>query len=72
MEYHDKNGIVLQAGDLIRWPDGQIDELALTADGELGTDATNRAWISSGRAVPFEYGIFPLTAVDMLEIVKIY
>lgn len=72
MKYHDKNGAILQAGDLIRWPDGRIDELALTADGELGTDATSRAWISSGRAVPFEYGIFPLTAADMVEIVKIY
>lgn len=31
-----------------------------TENGTLGTDATNPSWIASGRAVPCEYGIYPL------------
>lgn len=71
MEYHDKNGAILRAGDLIRWPDGQIDELVLTTDGELATDATNPTWIRLGLADPFDYGCYPLNREDMAEIVKV-
>lgn len=70
MEYHDKNGAILQAGDLIRWPDGQIQKLASTTSGGLGTDATNPVWVENEWAAPFEFGIYPLTAADMAEIVK--
>lgn len=71
MEYHDKNGAILQAGDLIRWPDGRIQKLALTTAGGLGTDATNLVWVENEWAAPFEFGIYPLTAADMAEIVKV-
>ena len=37
----------------------------------LGTDATNPAWIKSGRAVPCEFGIYPLTEDEMKEIEKV-
>lgn len=71
MEYHDKNGAILQAGDFIRWPDGRVDEVALTTAGELATDATNPAWIRAGLADPFDYGCYPLNREDMAEIVKV-
>jgi len=37
----------------------------LTNEGELGIDATNPKWIESGRAIPCEYGIYPLTVHDL-------
>lgn len=29
------------------------------------TDATNPAWIEAGRAVPYEFGVYPLTEEDL-------
>lgn len=40
----------------------------LTTEGELGTDATNPSWIKSGRAVPCEYGIYPLCYAETNEV----
>lgn len=33
-----------------------------------GWDATNPKWIESGRAVPCEYGIYPLTRDETEEV----
>ncbi len=69
--YFDKNGTELSEGDIIRYEDGRWECLYLTDGGELGVDATNKSWIESGRAVPCEYGIYPLTYDDVKEVVKI-
>ena len=65
--YFDRNGVELHEGDIIRLSD--IDngdsELYLTEFNQLGTDATNPVWIANGRAVPCEYGIYPLEYSDM-------
>lgn len=37
----------------------------LDDDCSLGTDATNPNWIKSGRAVPCEYGCYPLELSDL-------
>ena len=58
--YFDRNGIELKDGDIICYEDGRKEKLYLTAEGRLGADATNPSWIESGRAVPCEYGIYPL------------
>lgn len=58
--YYDKNGVEITGGCKIKRPDGKIEKVYLTAENELGTDATNPKWIESGRAIPCEYGIFPL------------
>lgn len=68
--YFDKEGTELHDGDFIRWDNGVIEKLYLTDNGRLGTDATNPIWIASGRAVPCEYGIYPLEWSNMSEIVK--
>lgn len=60
--YFDKNGVAITAGCKIKYPDGKIEEVFSTADGGLGTDATNPKWIEQGRANSCEYGIYPLTA----------
>ena len=69
--YYDRNGIELKDGDIICYEDGRKEKLYLTADGRLGTDATNPSWIKSGRAVPCEYGIDPLEYEEMREISKV-
>ena len=64
--YLDKNGDRIQAGDhLLMWDNGPIMEVARTTEGYLGTDATNPTWIKDGRAVPFEYGMYPLTQEEL-------
>ena len=68
--YFDKEGNELHDGDFIRWDNGIIEKLYTTNNGRLGTDATNPIWIASGRAVPCEYGIYPLERSYMSEIVK--
>lgn len=68
--YFDKNGVELFDGDTVKFGD-RVEKLYLTVDGELGTDATNPAWIKSGRAIPCEYGIYPLEFSEMAEIEKI-
>ena len=69
--YYDKHGNELKEGDIIRFESGRTEKLYLTADGQLGTDATNRSWIRSGRAVPCDYGIYPLDHASMKEIEKV-
>ena len=69
--YYDKNGEELHSGDIIRYANGRWECLYLTSEGELGTDATNKDWIMSGRACECEYGIYPLTYEDVSEVQKI-
>lgn len=68
--YYDKEGNLLHDGDTIVYADGREEKLYLTADGRLGTDATNRHWIETGRAAPCEYGIYPLEWEELQKIVK--
>lgn len=68
--YYDKNGIEIHDGDTIKWDNGKIEKVYLTEDNELGTDATNPAWIENGKACPCEFGIYPLVEEDMTEIEK--
>lgn len=58
--YFDKNGKEIHAYDSIII-DGKVRTVYPTENGLLGLDATNPIWIKSGRAVPCEYGIYPLT-----------
>ena len=68
--YYDKNGIEIHDGDKIKWDNGKVEEVYLTEENELGTDATNPVWIAKGKACPCEFGIYPLTEADMTEIEK--
>ena len=70
--YFDKNGVEIKEGFKIRYPNGAIKEVAYTESEELGTDATNPVWIEKGRAVPFEYGVYPLEfeETDEVEVVE--
>lgn len=58
--YYDKNQTEIKDGDIIRYYSGNIEVVYATAEGTLGTDATNPLWLKAGRAVPGEYGIYPL------------
>lgn len=69
--YFDKNGSEIFSGDTIKWDDGKIEEVYLTEEGTLGTDATNPLWIKSGRACKCEYGIYPFSELDLSEIQKV-
>ena len=60
-------GKELHDGDTIVYESGREEKLYLTTDGTLGTDATNPHWISTGRAIPCEYGIYPLELSDLRE-----
>lgn len=69
-DYHDRNGVELNAGDYITLIDGGEPKMLYEWADEygnvgLGIDATNPAWIESGRAIPCEYGIYNLTHEDM-------
>lgn len=70
--YFDRNGTEITEGCKVRYTDGTIKEIYMTEDESLGTDATNPRWIEMGRAVPCEYGIYPLTReeTDEVEVVK--
>lgn len=68
--YYDKNGNILHDGDTIIYDDGKEEKLYETEEGFLGTDATNRLWIETGRAVPCEYGVYPLEDRELMEVVK--
>jgi len=67
--YFDKNGTEIKAGDNIKYESGRIEKVYATDQGELGTDATNRSWLKSGRASSCEYGIYPLGYYDVNEVV---
>lgn len=69
--YYDKVGNELHDGDYVLYDDGRIKQLFLTESGQLGIDATNPAWIKNGRAVAFEYGVYPLEEQEMETLTKI-
>lgn len=68
LRYFDKNGVEITEGCKIRYQNGRTMTVYLTDGDELGTDATNPKWIEMGRAVPCEYGIYPLTTDDTNEV----
>ena len=68
--YYDKNGNILHDGDTVIYNDGREEKLYETGEGRLGTDATNRHWIETGRTVPCEYGVYPLEYEELKEVVK--
>lgn len=67
-KYYDRNGKEITEGCKIRYSSGRIEKVYLTEENELGTDATNPAWIEKGKAFPCEYGIYPLTAIEASEV----
>ena len=76
-KYFDRNGKEITEGCTIKYLHGdrsleRIVKVYRTEDNELGTDATNPKWIATGRAVPCEYGIYPLTReeTEMVEVVE--
>lgn len=66
--YFDKNGKEITDGCTIRYADGHTEKVYRTTDDQLGTDATNPSWIKSGRAIPCEYGIYPLGGLETDEV----
>lgn len=71
-KYFDKNGKEITEGCKVKYEDGvrsrNIYTVYLTENNELGTDATNPAWVESGRAVPCEYGIYPFCDKETEEV----
>lgn len=75
--YFDRNGREITEGCTIKYLHGDrsLQRTAViykTEENELGVDATNPKWIESGRAVPCEFGIYPLTKeeTEMVEVVE--
>lgn len=68
LRYFDKHGKEITENCKIKWPSGKTETVYLTENDELGTDATNPKWIEWGRAVPCEFGIYPLTEEDTNEV----
>lgn len=66
--YFDKHGREITEGCTIRYENGHIEKVYRTTDDQLGTDATNPKWIESGRAIPCEYGIYPLGSLETNEV----
>ena len=56
--YYDMNGVELHEDDIV-FVNGKNMRVFLTDQDRLGTDATNPAWLRSGRAVEGENGIYP-------------
>lgn len=67
-KYFDKNGTEITKDSKIRYPNGRIETVYLAEEGVLGTDATNKSWIKSGRACPCEYGIYCLGNMETDEV----
>ena len=67
--YFDKNGTEITEGSVIQFENGRKEKVYKTVNDELGTDATNPAWIEIGRAVECEYGIYPLTEEETNEVI---
>lgn len=64
--YFDKYGKQIHEGDKVFDEEtGKTREIYLTESGLLGTDATNPLWIENGRAVPCEFGIYPLEEQEL-------
>ncbi len=77
LKYFDRNGKEITEGCTIRYLHGdkslqRTEKVYRTENDELGTDATNPKWIEWGRAVPCEFGIYPLTEaeLEMVEVVE--
>lgn len=74
--YFDRNGKEITEGCKVKYANGKrqrtVYKVYRTTEDELGTDATNPAWIESGRAVPCEYGIYPFCngETDEIEVVE--
>ena len=72
IRYFDKNGKEITEGCKIRYAEGTrsrtVYEVYRTENDELGTDATNPIWIEKGKAVPCEYGIYPLCENETNEV----
>ena len=68
VRYFDKNGKEITDGCKIKYANGIIKKVYLTENELLGTDATNPKWIEWGRAVPCEYGIYPLEREETEEV----
>lgn len=66
--YFDKYGQEILEGNYILM-DGRYRRVYMLDKeiNELGTDATNPSWVKSGRAVPCEYGCYPITPQDTEE-----
>lgn len=67
-KYFDRNGREITEDCNIRYVNGRVEKVYLTEDGQLGTDATNKRWIETGRAIPCEWGIYPLTREETEEV----
>ena len=65
--YYDIHGEEIHDGDTVLM-DGREMKVYLTDGGCLGTDATNPAWVASGRAAPCEYGVYPFNEADEPEL----
>ena len=77
LKYFDRNGNEITEGCTIKYLHGdrslrRTERVYRTENDELGTDATNPAWVDSGRAVPCEYGIYPFTEeeLEMVEVIE--
>lgn len=68
IQYYDRNGVQIVDGSMLKFKDGVVRKVYLTADGKIGTDATNPKWIETGRASECEYGIYPLTREETEEV----
>lgn len=75
--YFDRHGVEITEGCYVKYLHGdksmeRIEKVYRTEDNELGTDATNPKWIEIGRAVPCEYGIYPMTKeeTEMVEVME--
>ena len=67
--YYDIHGAEIRDGDTVLL-DGREAKVYLTEGGYLGTDATNPAWVASGRAAPCEYGVYPFNEADEPELLS--
>ena len=77
LKYFDRNGKEITEGCTIKYLHvnkslQRTEKVYRTENNKLGTDATNPKWIESGRAVPCEFGIYPLTEeeLEMVEVVE--
>ena len=69
--YFDRNGVEILEGDKVKFDvGGRIETVYRSEDGNLGVDATNKAWLENGRAYPCQYGIYPFNLEDMRSCTK--
>lgn len=70
-KYYDKNGTEILEGDIIIMNGRRQKVYLLEDECSLGTDATNPRWIETGRAVPCEYGCYPLNNDDLEDAILV-